>query len=148
PAGEPGDPEKLPFKQRQLLEFLIIFPEYLQKFLEAGIEQVVVDEVGRNILRHLQELAGGENGSLDQLLELAEGPEKSFISRLLVNSPSFTDEDREQIAAEKTSWLKKNRRRYLEEGLTGQIKVAQQAGDVGLCMELISRKNELDKITD
>ncbi|MFO7606314.1 MAG: DNA primase [Desulfurivibrionaceae bacterium] len=146
--GVPGDPENLPFKQRQLLEFLIIFPEYLQKFLEAGIEQVVVDEVGKNILRHLQELAGGENGSLDRLLELSEGPEKSFISRLLVNSPSFSDEDREQIAAEKTSWLKKNRRRYLEEGLTGQIKAAQQAGDVGLCMELISRKNELDKITD
>jgi DNA primase len=140
-----ADPENIPFKQKQLLEFLIIFPEYLQKFLEAGIEEVVVNEVGQNILRHLQEFAREGNGSLDQLLDLAEGPEKSFISRLLINSPSFSDEDREQIAAEKTTWLKKTRRKYLEERLTGRIKVAQQAGNVELCMELIAQKNELDK---
>ncbi|MDT8334858.1 MAG: DNA primase [Desulfurivibrionaceae bacterium] len=147
-AGEPTDPENLPFKQKQLLEFLIIFPEYLQKFLEAGIEQVVVNEVGQNILRHLQEFTEEGNGGLDRLLDLAEGPEKSFISRLLISSPSFSDEDREQTAAEQTAWLEKTRRKGLEERLTSRIKAAQQAGNIELCLELIARKNELDRITD
>ncbi|MDF1577998.1 MAG: DNA primase [Desulfobulbales bacterium] len=147
-AGEPTDPENLPFKQKQLLEFLIIFPEYLQKFLEAGIEQVVVNEVGQNILRHLKEFTEEGNGGLDRLLDLAEGPEKSFISRLLISSPSFSDEDREQTAAEQTAWLEKTRRKGLEERLTSRIKAAQQAGNIELCLELIARKNELDRITD
>jgi len=144
----PNNPEKLPLKQKQLLEFLIIFPEYLQKFLEAGIEDVVVNEAGQNILRHLQQFTKEGTGSLDQLLDLAEGPEKSFISRLLINSPSFSDEDREHIAAEQTAWLEKNRQRYLKERLTKQIAAAQQAGNVELCMELIAKKNESDKPTD
>ncbi len=143
-----NDPKYLPLKQKQLLEFLIIFPEYLQKFMEAGIEDVVVSDVGGNILKHLQEFTRGGDGSLDQLLDLAEGPEKSFISRLLVNSPSYSDEDREEIAAEKMAWLKKNRYTDLKEALTRQIKAAQQSGDTELCMELIAKKIDLNKNTN
>ncbi|MEN8135185.1 MAG: DNA primase [Thermodesulfobacteriota bacterium] len=142
-----NDPQHLPLKQKQLLEFLIIFPEYLQKFMEAGIEEVVVSEVGQNILKHLQEFARDGDGSLDQLLDLAAGPEKSFISRLLINSPSYSDEDREKIAAEKMAWLKKNRYTDLKEELTRQINAAQQAGNTALCMELIAKKIDLNKNT-
>ncbi|MEN8143154.1 MAG: DNA primase, partial [Thermodesulfobacteriota bacterium] len=71
---ESGDPANLPLKQKQLLEFLIIFPEYLQKFLEAGIEQVVDSSVGQNILHHLKDFIQDGSGSLEQLLDLAEGP--------------------------------------------------------------------------
>jgi DNA primase len=143
-----NDPKHLPLKQKQLLEFLIIFPEYLQKFMEAGIKEVIVSRVGQNILKHLEEFVLEGDGSLDQLLDLAEGPEKSFISRLLINSPSYSDEDREKIAAEKTAWLGKNRRQGLRENLTGQIKKAQQSGDVELCLKLIAQKTDLDRQTD
>jgi hypothetical protein len=144
----PNNPEHLPLKQKQLLEFLIIFPEYLQKFLEAGIEDVVVSNMGRNILTHLLTYFRGGNNTLDQLLDLAEGPEKAFISRLLINSPSYSDDDREEIAAEKTAWLKKNRHTDLKESLTRQIKAAQQAGDDKLLMELMARKIDLTKEAD
>jgi DNA primase len=143
-----NSPDHLPLKQKQLLEFLIIFPEYLQIFLEAGIEDVVVSNMGQNILNHLLTYVQGGNGSLDQLLDLAEGPEKAFISRLLINSPSYSDEDREKIAAEKAAWLKKNRHTDRKESLTKQIKAAQQVGDDKLLMELIARKIDLTKEAD
>jgi DNA primase len=142
------DPKYLPLKQKQLLEFLIIFPEYLQKFMEAGIEEVVVSDVGQNILKHLREFAEDGDGSLDQLLNLADGPEKSFISRLLIDSPPYSDEKREEIAAEKVAWLKKNRYTDLKEDLTRQIEAAQQSGNTELCMELIARKIDFNKNTN
>lgn len=147
-APTKSSPQDLPLKQKQLIEFLIIFPEYLQKFMEAGIEDVVISEVGRNLLKHLLEYTRDGNGSLDMLLDLAEGPEKSFISRLLINSPSYSDEDKEEIAAEQTAWLEQNRHRDLKENLTRQIKHAQQTGDVELCMELIARKIDLTRETN
>jgi hypothetical protein len=104
--------------------------------------------MGQNILNHLLTYVQGGNGSLDQLLDLAEGPEKAFISRLLINSPSYSDEDREKIAAEKTAWLKKNRHTDRKESLTKQIKAAQQVGDDKLLMELIARKIDLTKEMD
>lgn len=143
-----NDPEYLPLKQKQLIEFLIIFPEYLQNFMEAGIKEVVVSGVGQNILKHLREFVRDGDGSLDQLLKLAEGPEKSFISKLLIESPSYSDEDREEIAAEKMAWLKKIRHTDLKEDLTRQIKAAQLSGDTELCLELIAEKNAFNKNTN
>ena len=142
---EKDAPIDLPLKQKQLLEFLIIFPEYLQKFLEAGIEEVVDSSVGQNILQHLKEFTRGEGGSLEQLLDLADGPERAFISRLLISSPSYSDEDRDEAAMEKLNWLQKNRLKETRERLTEQINVAQREGNIELCMELIARKNSLDK---
>jgi DNA primase len=142
---EKDAPIDLPLKQKQLLEFLIIFPEYLQKFLEAGIEEVVDSSVGQNILQHLKEFTRGEGGSLEQLLDLADGPERAFISRLLISSPSYSDEDRDETAMEKLNWLQKNRLKDARESLTEQINVAQREGNIELCMELIARKNSLDK---
>ena len=66
----------------------------------------------------------------------------------MINSPSYSDEDREEIAAEKTVWLKENRHRDLKEDLTRQIKAAQQSGNVELCMELIAKKIDLDRKVD
>jgi DNA primase len=142
-----GKPVELPLKQKQLLEFLIIFPEYLQKFLEAGIEEVVESSVGKNILHHLKEFTREGAGSLEQLLDLADGPERSFISRLLITSPSYSDEDRDEAAAEKLAWLHNNRLRETREDLTEQINAAQREGNIELCMELIVRKNRQNKET-
>jgi len=137
---------KLPLQQKQLLEFLIIFPEYLQKFIEAGIENVVRSPIGRNIIQHLKEIAPSEHGGQERLLDLTDGPEKSFISRLLVTSPSYDTEDIESAVTEKLAWLRRNELKMRQEELTRQINEAQESGDVKLCMQLIEQKKALDKI--
>lgn len=135
----------LPQKQKQLLEFLIIFPEYLQKFLEAGIEIMITSSFGRIILEHLREAVRLESGRHDRLLDLAAGPEKAFISRLLITAPSYTAEAREEAAAEKLAWLRQSHIKLRQEELTKQINAAQKAGDFERCMELIEQKKGLDQ---
>ncbi|MBU0485731.1 MAG: DNA primase [Proteobacteria bacterium] len=134
----------LPFNQRQLLEFLIIFPEYLLKFIEAGLEEVIISHSGQNILQHLKE-AEEKSGGPEYLLEITEDEEKSFVSQLLISAPACTDEEKENQALEKLAWLKKNLLKVKQEKLTRQISEAQQAQDMKLCMELIEQKKSLEE---
>lgn len=143
PPSEPGG-TALPHNQKQLLEFLIIFPEFLQKFMEAGIEVMITSPFGRRILSHLQEAVHLESGRQERLLDLAAGPEKAFISGLLITAPSFTDEARELAAAEKLTWLRQCGIKSRLEDLTKQIKEAQMADDFEHLMRLIERKKDLD----
>lgn len=146
PPAQPPETEKtLPQKQKQLLEFLIIFPEYLQNFLEAGIEIMITSSFGRSLLQHLREVVRLESGRHDRLLDLAAGPEKAFISRLLITAPTYTAEAREQAAAEKLAWLRQSRIKLRQEELTRQINEAQKTGDFELCMQLIEQKKALDQ---
>jgi len=145
PGHPPGQPDReLPLKQKQLLEFLIIFPEYLQKFLEAGIEVMITSTFGRNILQHLREVNLLESGQQERLLDLAVGPEKTFISRLLTASPAYSAEEREQTAVEQLNWLRNCRIKIMHGQLTKQINEAQKSGDVDRCMQLIEQKKALD----
>ncbi len=144
--GHPHDRQdnELPMKQKQLLEFLIIFPEYLQNFLEAGIEVMITSTFGRNILQHLREVNLLESGQQERLLDLTSGPEKTFISRLLTSSPAYSAEEREQTAQEQLDWLRKSHIKIMHGQLTKQINEAQKSGDVALCMQLIGQKKTLD----
>jgi len=137
--------KSLPLKQKQLLEFLIIFPEYLQKFLEAGIEVMITSSFGCIILEHLREAVRFESGLHDRLLDLAAGPEKAFISRLLITAPSYTPEVREQVAAGWLAWLRQCQIKLRHEELTKQIDEAHKTGDAERCMELIEQKKGLDQ---
>ena len=91
--------KKLSFKEKQFLEFVIIFPEYLQKFIEAGIEDVIDSSLGNDILMHLKDTADDATGGQERLLDLVEGKERAFISELLITSPSYTDEEKEQTGS-------------------------------------------------
>ena len=151
PVAAPAPPQRvvhseksLPQQQKQLLEFLIIFPEYLQKFLEAGIEVMITSSFGRNILQHLREVARLESGRQERLLDLADGPERAFISRLLTTLPAYTDEARELEATEKLAWLQRNHIKLRLKELTKQIDEAQRKGDFENCMQLMGQKQKLD----
>ena len=144
PSQEMPSEKSLPQNQKQLLEFIIIFPEYLQKFLEAGIEVMITNPFGRNILQHLREIVCLEEGQQERLLDLAAGPEKSFISRLLITAPSFTDEARGLAAEEKLTWLRQCQIKLRLEELTKQINETQKAGDFEHLMQLMAQKKNLD----
>jgi hypothetical protein len=142
PAAQPD--RELPLKQKQLLEFLIIFPEYLQKFLEAGIEVMITSTFGRNILQHLREVNLLASGQQERLLDLAAGPEKTFISRLLTASPAYSAAEREKTAEEQLDWLRRSQVKVMHENLTKQINEAQRSGDVERCLQLIEQKKSLN----
>lgn len=144
-ASQQGNGEaQLPMKQRQLLEFLIAYPEYLPAFLEAGLEEIIVNQFGLAIL-HLLKRQTDFSGGPEQLLELATGPERSFISRMLISAPSYSEEMREQIAQERLNWLASTSLKAKKERLTLQGSEARHAQNAQLEMELAAQKIQMNK---
>jgi DNA primase len=134
----------LPLKQKQLLEFLICHPEYLEDFMDEGINEVLASTAGRNILQQLQLLAG--DGSEGLLESLEPGPERTFVARLLLSSPSYTDVEIEEIASGMREWLKRTNFKNKKEQLIRQMNLAFQAQDEHLCLELQEKIREVDRI--
>ncbi len=143
----------LPRKQKQLLEFMIIYPEYMQKFIDSGIDDVLVEPSAKIILGHLKKLCpmGPEEraGSPDQLLDLLpEGPERSFVSQLLISAQTLVADDNENmpsaVAAGMIAWLEKNRLILAREQLARKIDAAHHDGDENLLLELFGEKIKLD----
>lgn len=137
-------------KQAQLLEFLVFYPGFLKRFLEAGIEDILGEKSVGHILDVLQKLSEEEEVTgPEQLMEaLPEGPERSYVSRLLISSPFLGQDDQEvigQMVDEMLTWLVKYRFKKEITQLTSEIRAAQENRDSKLLEELLLRKAELDK---
>jgi DNA primase len=143
-------PVKLPRMQAQLLDFLIFYPRYLKRFLEAGIEDILVEPPAGDILAEMiglskeKELAGPE-----QLMEaLPEGAARSYISRLLISSGFLSQDDPEvvgKMAEEMLVWLVRYRFKKEIRQLSEEIRAAQESRNADLLAELLHRKADLNK---
>lgn len=138
---------RLPTKQKQLLEFLVLFPEHLPAFLEAGLEEVVNNEFGLSILDLLKNChEQGMSGGPEQLLDQATGQERGFISRILIAAPLTTEENRMERAEEMLRWLALAGLKVKKERLLKQINEAQQANDDRRLFELMEKKVRMDRL--
>ncbi len=127
-------------KERQLLEFLVGYPEFIGRFLEAGIEEMLASASAAVILSHLKEMAAQEGEVVpEHLLEKMSGPERSFISQVLLSVPHYSGERREAIADEMLMWMQREGAKTQRENLIRQITEAQQANDETLYMELMEK---------
>ena len=140
----------LPRKQAQLLEFLIFYPHFLKRFLEAGIEDILVASPASDILAALQKLSEDrELTGPEQLMEaLPEAFERSYVSRLLMSSPFLGQDDPEVIgnmADEMLVWLVRYRFKKEIKQLSEELRAAQEKQDSKLLDELLLRKAELNK---
>ena len=140
----------LPRKQAQLLEFLIFYPRFLKRFLEAGIEDILVANPASDILAALLKLSEErELTGPEQLMEaLPEAFERSYVSRLLMSSPFLGQDDPEVIgnmADEMLVWLVRYRFKKEITQLSEELRAAQENQDSKLLDELLLRKAELNK---
>lgn len=146
--GKPAKKEHslpLPQTQRQLLEFLSLYPEYLPQFINAGIDTVITHPMGRAILEALHTLHDAQaTVTPEQLLTALTGPERAFVSKLLISAPTATDETKEHEAQEKITWLQENSLKTEQKRLTNLITEAQQSRNIPLCMELMEKKKAID----
>jgi hypothetical protein len=134
-----------------LIEFLIFYPQFLERFQEAGIEEVMGKGSGRNILEGLQKtVESNPAAGPEQFMEtLGPGPVRSYVSRLLISSPflqqSEEDDMQEKMAEEMLVWLVRYRFKKEIEQVSRDIRDAQQAQDSKLLEELVVRKAELNR---
>lgn len=138
--------ERLPIIQRQLIEFLILNPEYLQQFTDAGIDTLVTHTTARTILDALRAQSSGDtHPAPEQILPALAAAERNFVSKLLISTPTFSDEDKEREAEEKIAWLLKTNLTNQRKKLTRLINEAQQSQNIPLCMELIAQKRAIEE---
>ncbi|MCK5322527.1 MAG: DNA primase [Desulfobulbaceae bacterium] len=138
---------QIPLKQRKVLEFLLDCPEYIKRFLDAGMEEIMTDSLCRTLIDNLKRPDHDTSTpGPERLLELfPPGPERTFLSGLLVSLPTFPDDVKEAMAEEMEAWFKKNSLMKKRGQLTRKINEAQQAHNETLWMELIEKKKLLDE---
>ena len=128
--------------EEQLLSFLIIYPEYYEKFAEAGLCDAISHPSAQVIVNRINELQSRGNFlGPEQLLSETVGPERSFISKQLISAPDFPEQEEE--ALEKIAWLKENSLKVRMRSLTARINEAQQQNDEKLLMELLAKKSKI-----
>ncbi len=137
---------ELPFKQRQLLEFLIFYPEYFKNFCAAGLEMVLVHQSVALILEKMKVIFQQEMSSADRLLDELSGPERSLLSALMVNPPAWAPETEKEQAGEIMDWITEQKLVGERATVLSRINEAQLANDDILLMELLNRKKEIDEM--
>jgi DNA primase len=136
--------QQLPRKQRQLVDFLILHPEYLSELLEAGVQKVVTEPVVHELFDLQEKLAEQGDCMPEKLLSVLQDEEqRRYVSDLLMCG-SGTDEDEENSGREQCDqilfWLKSVLRQQDGATLQQQIHEAQQSGDMERVEVLLKEK--------
>lgn len=140
--------ESLPRRYRQIVDFLILYPEFFDILLAAGLEAVVMRQPALiDFMDFLKELAGSGECSPETIFSsLSDGPERDYVARLFMGIGGREGregaEQQEMMCEELVSWLRENSSQRDEADLLEQIRMAQQAGDHETLMELLRRKQE------
>jgi len=141
---------KLSRKFEQLLEFLLIYPEALPHFLEAGLDELadIENDSARVILDQLKEFdLHGQGDGAEVLLENLQGEEKVLVARLLIESPAYAEDMKALLIDELTAWVRKQAWQNRKSRLLRRISQAQLEGDDVLLMELLEKKKEMDEVS-
>lgn len=140
----------LPRRERQLVEFVILYPEYLEQLLAAGMDKVLREGLSRRIVALLMELQEQARSTPEQLLTVLETEhERRYVAHLLMQGSGADQEKNAEVAAEMLgellSWLEGRSDQEESLRLQQQIKEAEQKGDTGLLMQLLQKKMETEK---
>ncbi|MFP7753789.1 DNA primase [Thermodesulfobacteriota bacterium B35] len=152
-GGEAASREAIPRRERQVLDFLILYPEYFPELQEAGLEEVVSGKMTCQVIDALKRASAAGSCTPEQLLALLEGEEeRSYVTGLLMREPEIDFDDEEarnmQIKAmcqELITWIGLFRHRRSGRDLLRRINEAQARGDTALLMELLRRRQEEER---
>ncbi|MDH3346765.1 MAG: DNA primase [Desulfobulbaceae bacterium] len=145
-------PIKLSRKQRQLLDFLILYPEFFVELQAAGCEVVLRGHEAEDIINCMKELDTGGNLTPELLVNsLGNAGARDYVAKLLMeesafSSPESGEEWARGMCDELIEWLKSFLQTQSSKELQEQIAEAQRRGDTALLMELLKRKQEMRKI--
>ncbi len=144
PSPHPKPIGQVTSGHRRFLEFLIMYPEHLPQFVEAGIEDFFSGNTAQVIIDSMKQLSV-DNFQAEMLLAQLDEPLKTIIAEMLVSVPSCLPEQAEQTAMEMMGWLEKFNLQKKKERLVARIQQVQHENNPALLMELIEKKKELDE---
>ncbi|TKB24872.1 DNA primase [Desulfopila sp. IMCC35006] len=160
PAAAPAVPGKkrsverivpLSISQRQLVEFMILQPQFFPQLEEGGLRECLADGVGEILFLQLKSLLARKNDAEPEelLTVLPEGAERNLVAELLQRAPihaqgTSEDDSREEFA-DLLLYLRRYRLKKNSEELMARMQRAQQDGNAGLLQELMMQKMEITR---
>ena len=145
-AGEWAGFAMLPRRYRQVVDFLLLYPEFFDDLLAEGLEIVVKEPVLVDFILFLKEIRMEGNCTPEMIFSsLPEGEARKYAAQLFMEAGNVAAGDETEscdMCKELKSWLREEQRVLEEANLLQQIRVAQEAGDREKVMELLRRKQE------
>jgi DNA primase len=137
---------ELPKNRRQLLDFLLLYPEFFSELLAGGLKEAFDPSPLTEIVDAMEKVASEGAFSPEQLLSVVtSGSDRQYIAELFSKNGGgcFEGASEEQgriLCDELLLWLKKIRRQRAEDELQKQGLAAEQAGNSFLVSELQRKK--------
>jgi len=137
---------ELPKKQRQLLDFLLLYPEFLSELLTGGLKESIGQSPITGLVDAMEQLASTGNFTPEQLLSVvASGSERQYIAELLSRDgdghPGDDSEEQGRLLCDELLICLKNMQQQREGiDLRKRILAAEQAGNYSLVSELQRKK--------
>jgi len=135
-------------QEKQLVDFVILYPEHLRELQEAGLEAFFRDSAAHRFVDLLARMSGEGSWQPEHLLGVVEDEaDRAYVVRLLTQAqPAMTDEGHaRQLCDALAHWLRTERQRRDGAELQKQIKQAEGVGNTGLLLELMRRKQEIER---
>jgi DNA primase len=149
PVG-PSGLASLPKQEKNLVDFLILYPEFLGELKEAGLDSIALEPAAIRVVELLNMFSGKTTCQPELLLSAPlETHERSYVVELLTREPPYEQEGKDdsvrKMCDELIVWLRSVVQRRTGADLLQQIQEAGRLGDTALLMDLMRQKQETEK---
>lgn len=146
PSGLAG----LPKQEKNLVDFLILYPEFLGELQEAGLDHIVLDPAAIRVVELLNVFSGKTTCRPEMLLSAPlEAHERIYVVELLTREPPYELEGKNdavrKMCDELIVWLRSVVQKRTGADLLQQIQEAGRLGNTALLMELMRQKQATEK---
>ena len=137
-------------QERQLADFLILYPEYLPELKAAGLQQINLAPATVRLVDLLEQMGSQGPVHPEQLLTAPlDAAERAYVVQLLTGASPFIAGDDDAAVAnfcrELQTWLHGVAGQQTGADLQQQICEAERLGNITLLMDLMRRKQELER---
>lgn len=140
----------LPKQEKQLVDFLILYPEFFGELKEAGLGLLTQEPAVARIVNLLEQVFGDAPGQPEQLLTASlDAWDRAYIVKLLTRNQPFGLEGEGDCSREMCDfligWMRSIQQKRSGADLQQQIEEAERLGNTGLLMDLLRQKQETEK---
>ncbi|WP_310599076.1 DNA primase [Desulfobulbus sp.] len=139
---------RLPAQERHLIEFIILYPEYFDELLRAGLVDAVREPASRRLVDLMSRMGDTGARQPEQLLaHVADTDDRAYIVQVLTRGLPYEtgQEQAREMCDVLVRWVRSTLHKQASAELQEEIRRAESLGNKGLLMELIGRKQEMEQ---
>ncbi len=141
---------KLPKRERQLVDFLILYPEFFSELKNAGLKQLTREPSVVRIINLLEQVSADYPCQPEQLINASPNArDRAYIVKLLTENQQVGFGEKNDSARGMCDfligWMRSVQQKRNGADLQQQIQEAERLGNTSLLMDLMRQKQETEK---